>query len=69
MTGTYKSVTEISNILLEDLVKEKKNKFTKGKNEQKLMKISWPHFKLKICLSKKILFLAFRVSVDYKIVL
>lgn len=41
MTATYKSVTEISNILLEDLVKEKKRKqFTKEKNEQKLMKIS-----------------------------
>lgn len=37
MTATYKSVTEISNILLEDLVKEKKkNNLLKKKMNRNL---------------------------------
>lgn len=66
MPGTHnKSVREISYILLEELVKKKKQ-FIKEKNEQDPMLNSGPHFKFKICLSKKMSFSACQASIGYK---
>lgn len=61
-----KSVRKISYILLEELVKKKKQQFIKEKNEQEPMLNSGQLFKFKICLSRKMSFSAYQASIDYK---
>lgn len=66
MPGTHnKSVREISYILLEELVKKKKQQFIKEKNEQEPM-LNSGHFKFKISLSKKMSFSVCQASIGYK---